>query len=334
MRASTPTEDELGSTDASTRESAERSALNPAAPEHDDSNYNGRAPTPSDNHSIGSSSFPLLSSTARQGFVEQTRDAPAQYSHPGGYYSAPHHLQMQQQQQQGQMPPLYHYQQHRHLDNYERQHGEDLRQLEDQLRYLQEQHQQLEQEIQERQRLQQDPDGEDVRPRAVRFATQLAQDMEEQGPSDEESNTKDSPTSVAQFNAQDQDKAETSAIAPKALFGRDPGKPKSILRKRNNMDLDANGRYNSNYRGRIAAVTPRFYDTNGREVSPIRSPSRRPNEQQTLYQMDPPPTSDDANSIPENPDDKDIAVLFDSEADIDIELMQREVSQQGDSFVP
>lgn len=321
MRKLTPTkEEEQGSTDLSTRESKENEP-NLAVVEH----ISGRAQTPSDNHSIESSSFPLLSSNARQEFVE----IQAGTGGTGYAFQRPLHAQ------QGNAPSHQHQpltSQHspqpgpQHTDIYQRQHGEELRQLEDHLRYLEDQHQQLEQEIQHRQQQQMPGNNvQDSRPRAVRFATLLARDMEELGPSDEEGTTKDSPISVAHFEAQEQDKSNSSFIEPKALFVNSCDKPKSILRRKNNSTLDSNGRYNSGYRGRVA-VRPKFYDMNGREVSPIRSPSRHNNAQQSVYPVDPPESGEDVNSIPEHPDDKDVALLFDSETDIDIELLRREVS--------
>ena len=207
------------------------------------------------------------------------------------------------------------------------QHNDELQQLEHHLHYLQEQHHQLEQEIQERQKQSPvgvpagpgSPEYSDDRPRSVRFASKIAQDIEEgrDAPSDESSNRihKDSPTSVTMLNdnSNEQDKSNTSVLAPKSLFSA----PTSILRKKGPQPLDSSGRYpgtiRSPNRGRSHA--PVFTDSAGREVSPIRSPGRQQVHQATpVYQMQP-GSADDVGSIPDNPDDKDIAVLFDPDAD-------------------
>ena len=227
-----------------------------------------------------------------------------------------------------------------HMDIYQRQHSAELQQLEHHLHYLQEQHHQLEQEIQERQR-QQQVEGpgmptttayEDDRPRSVHFASKIAQDIEEgyEAPSDESTSRihKDSPTSVAQLNenSNDQDKSNTSVIAPKALFSQ----PRSILRRKGQQPLDSTGRYPGANRGRSHA--PLFTDSTGREVSPIRSPGRQRAQQGTTYQMQPNAAGEDVGSIPDNPDDKDIAVLFDSDPDADNGFLKREVSIPTDGL--
>lgn len=65
--------------------------------------------------------------------------------------------------------------------------------------------------------------------------------------------------------------------------------------------------------------------------TPIRSPGRqRVQQQATVYRMQPNTAADDVGSIPENPDDRDIAVLFDSDpdavADANNRFLKREVS--------
>lgn len=141
------------------------------------------------------------------------------------------------------------------------------------------------------------------RPRAVRFATKISEDLgfgrdaSEEIPFDEEDGgPKESPTSVTNFD-DDPDSSKNSALAPKNLFNNtsstsssktnngnevatSEGKPKSILRKRNTA-LDDRGRYSASasdpgvgsVRGRN--MEPVFTDSRGREVSPIRSKGRR-----------------------------------------------------------
>ena len=172
------------------------------------------------------------------------------------------------------------------------------------------------------------PEYLDDRPRSVRFASKIAQDIEEghDAPSDESSNRihKDSPVSVTKFNenSNEQDKSNTSVLAPKTLFSA----PTSILRRKGAQPLDSSGRHpgacRSPNRGRSHA--PVFTDSAGREVSPIRSPGRQRGQQATtVYQMQP-GSADDVGSIPDNPDDKDIAVLFDPDADT--RFLKQEVS--------
>ena len=108
-------------------------------------------------------------------------------------------------------------------------------------------------------------------------------------------------------SSSEQDKSNTSVLAPKTLFVA----PTSILRRKSQQALDSSGRYPDANRGRSHA--PVFTDSTGREVSPIRSPGRQ--RQNRMYQMQM-GASEDVGSIPDNPDDRDIAVLFDPDADV------------------
>jgi hypothetical protein len=344
LNAFSTSEEDLGSTDASTRESAEQQ--DPAATDGTQPSEEPAAHfSPSDNHSIGSSSFPLLSTNAKQGLSEKpSRESPI---HPYSGYRGPHqhdnmpHLEVVSEQEGRStvrpylqhLPELHdqlqaaphHQPREQHMDIYQRQHGEELQQLEHHLRYLQEQHQQLEHEIHERQRMQQEQEnGGDYRPRSVRFAAQIARNLEEV-PQDEPDANNTSPTSVTNFdeNVNDQNVSKNSVIEPKVLFGAGM-KPKSILRNsRRSVPLDERARYSAGYRSRT--IAPIFTDSNGREVSPIRSPGPPRTQHAAVYEMETPQTGD-VVSVPDNPDDKDIAVLFDSDADVDIEMVRREVS--------
>ena len=365
MRTFSPPDEETGTTDASTRESGEDGGHQPQQ-----QHQQQQALSTSDNISL--SSFPLLSTNAKEGLTSDDYDnngatmssssrggpqypteAPVHFTQPGDIpqLQVGHYNNYQQQghpQVHGQWTPRP-----QHMDIYQRQHGEELKQLEYHLKYLQDQHSVLENEIQERQRQQgreggtliDDFEYDDNRPRSVRFAAMIAQSMEDdhrpssnryQAPYDESglADSKDSPTSVAQFdyyNANQDNNNNSymnnSAITPKNLF-QNGGKPKSILRKKGSAVLDETGRYpGAHNRGRTVGLVPLFMDSNGREVSPIRSPGRPQIQQQPFYQMATQPTGEDLVSIPDNPDDKDIAVLFDPDADADIgiEQMRREV---------
>lgn len=363
------------STDDSTRESGERHPQG-SSEEHQKQTHNRPSPSQSDNVSL--SSFPLLSTSAKEGL---TTEVGVRYSQPGNIpqleLTVPHAEQQtypttKQQQKQQQQPHQHHHHHHhqqqqhqkpphpeylpeqhcsphgsqqprverpQHLDLYQRQHSEELLQLENHLRYLEEQHQQLEEEIQERERI--DPkqevpsdDYEDDRPRSVHFAASIAQDMEEQYEKTKGSLiSQESPTSVAHYHSgqtADNSNSSTSVLGPKSLFG----KPESILRrKKGTAQLDSTGRYPSASRGR--SHVPVFTDGHGREVSPIRSPARQ-SGQQLAFQMGPQP-SEDMTSIPDNPEDKDIAVLFDSEADTGLESMRRDFDDDSgmisDAFI-
>lgn len=342
MRAFTPPDE--GSTDVSTRESGEEGAQRP----HDGGVNHPEHPQ-SDNQSL--SSFPLLSTNAKEGLITEPRLYPPQasvhYTQPGnipqlqvaapraqgGHTPEPQDARRETGEQnrvvllnQTQQPLQLNQSssqprgQTQHLDLYRRQHGEELQQLESHLKYLEEQHKQLEDRIQGRQHVDNmdvpSDENEEDRPRSVRFAAQIAQDMEEQY--QKKKGSQESPTSVAQFDDQAQDNSNNSSsvLSPKALF---PGQPRSILRrKEGTMPLDSTGRYPSSYRGR--SHVPVFKDGHGREVSPIRSPGRNRALKGGAYQMPP-----EEASIPDNPDERDTAVLFDSEADVDLELMRREV---------
>lgn len=221
-----------------------------------------------------------------------------------------------QKNHQGQRDSPFRSQRPQNVDKYQQQHTDELQELEHHLHYLQEQHSQLEHEIQERKK--QSPlrssagsgsaEYSDERPRSVRFASEIAQDIEEgrEAPSDESTSRihKDSPTSVAMFsdNSNEHDKSNTSVLAPKTLFLA----PTSILRRKGPQALDSSGRYPIANRGRSHA--PVFTDSAGREVSPIRSPGRQ--RVNTAYRR-PMGTADDVGSIPDNPDARDVAVLFD-----------------------
>lgn len=350
------------STDDSTRESGERYPHG-SAEEHQKQTHNRPIPIQSDNVSL--SSFPLLSTSAKEGL---TTEVGVHYSQPGNipqlelnmphaeqqtYPSSHHHQQQRRHQHQKPTHPEYPQEQHcsphgpqqpkgerpQHLDIYQRQHSEELVQLENHLRYLEEQHQQLEEEIQERERVDQKQEApsaeyEDDRPRSVRFAASIAQDMEEQYEKTKGSLiSQESPTSVARYHSgqtADNSNSSTSMLGPKALFG----KPESILRrKKGTAPLDSTGRYPSATRGK--SHVPVFTDGHGREVSPIRSPARQ-SGQQAAFQMGPQP-SEDTTSIPDNPDDKDIAVLFDSEAELGLESMRRDFDEDSgmisDAFI-
>ena len=275
-------------------------------------------------------------------------------AHPQHSFESPHGYHHQQQQQEHrpiQQPPQTHEnlkqthnykQQHQQqhptspsrssrpqgMDNYQQQHVNELQQLEHHLRYLEEQHSQIEQEIQERKKLSpprvpatsESAEHADDRRRSVRFASELAQDIEEgrEAPSDESTSRvhKDSPTSVAMFgdSSSEQDKSNTSVLAPKTLFVA----PTSILRRKSQQALDSSGRNPNANRGRSHALV--FTDSTGREVSPIRSPGRQRQNRMYQVQMG---ASEDVGSIPDNPDDRDIAVLFDPDADVQSGLLMR-----------
>ena len=331
MTAFTPPEE--GSTDASTHESGEDGLRRL----HEDRRQHQQNANASVCDSL--SSFPLLSTNAKEGL---TTEAAVHYAQPGNIpqlqvslpgaapesnYNVSKYLQVQAHGAQEQ--PMYSQSssakptpRSQHLDMFQRQHGEELQQLEKHLKYLEEQQQQLEEEIQGRQRSQ--PEGDspsdeyvDDRPRAVRFASMIAQNLKEEYES-KKGGSHVSPTCVVQLDAHDNSDNSNSVLAPKTLF---PGKPKSILRRKGPEALDATGRYPSATRGR--SHVPVFTDVHGREVSPIRSPAR-PKGQQAVYQMEARHPEDTA-SIPDNPGAKDIAVLFDPEADEGQDSMRREV---------
>jgi len=363
-RAITPADEETGSTDVSTRESGEDGHL------HHHHHQPQRQHNVSDN--VSTSSFPLLSTNAKEGFQTNEDDmvhshkdhraatatpemsypvqAPVHYaSQPGNTIPQLSVRNPQQQQQEIQLQRLHIRQQesqsqHTSLQQHPdiTEHGEELARLEKHLKALEAQHNQLEQEILERQRLQ---DGgntregivamedEDDRPRAVRFSPVIARNMEGDRPDPVGvvSSTlapKESPTSVTQYGNEDSnDKSDSysSGVTPKNLF-----QPKSILRRKEPV-LDSTGRYPglaATTRGR--GFVPVFVDSEGREVSPIRSPHRPVLQEQSEYQMpsSEPEEEEEIFEIPDNPDDKDIALLFDSDADADlgIEAMRREVN--------
>jgi hypothetical protein len=252
------------------------------------------------------------------------------YTQPGNIpqLQVDHLYQLQHVEQQ----QLYHFQNQNqlpqqelrphHMDIYNRQHGEELKQLESHLQYLQAQHEQLEQDIQERgMDPEADPkdESQDSRPRAVRFAPKLAQDIEHQyelasGVS------KESPTSVTDYGGghQDNSNSTTSGVTPKTLFTE---KPVSILRRKSSTALDSTGRYPCATRGRTNV--PMFKDIHGLELSPIRSLRGAHPCQPSTYQVE---SHEFSSSLPENLIEQDVAVLFDSDPIADLELMRRDSS--------
>ncbi|CAB9529208.1 myosin, heavy chain [Seminavis robusta] len=332
-----PSQDE-GSTDASTRESGDDPAHH-------------RPPNEQPHHHDNSSlnSFPLLSTNAKEGLdpvanrnVESPRDAAVLYAQPGNipqlqvdhlYEREQRKLHEHQQIQQSYQPTTIQQlrdrsnQDQQHMEAHHRQHGEELEQLESHLRYLQDQHQLLEQEVQERHVNAQAARDAHPRPR-VRFSATLTQDLEEKH---YEISSKDSPTSVTdlghytEYHHQHQDTSNSSSsvLAPKTLF---PGKPVSILRRKRKEALDSTGRYpGASSRGR-SHQQPVFSDSDGRELSPIRSPAGMRGQTLAAHHYHP----DDVSSLPENLEEKDVAVVFDPDQEIDdLELMRREFDEES-----